>query len=538
MMRRFFHDKPCKMEMDMIPTHRKLTAVLAIGLVMGIFWGCANSREKQPSAIEQWKKLVEQSKGYSPTARDRSLEAMPKKIETMGPDVPAATSGRTLPSRKITMKMHMTDVPVLLRALARSVDLNIMINESVKGKISINVKDARWDQVFTGILNSQGLAYEWEGNIVRIVTIEDRDRNLKNLEAQEKILAKQRELETRAPMVTKIIPIDFASAEKLKDNVQKVLDAKKQDEFTGSVLVDTHTNSLIVQATPTDIERIIPMIMELDRPTPQVLIEAHIVETTTSTARELGVQWGGVYNKRAFGVSPNAISDISGVASGASVDPKAGTAINFPSGFQANTDNAAQTAGMVLGFLTQGTDGILALQLSALEEEGKLNILSSPSITTLDNAKAVIESGDEVPIPVFLSDTSNVIYKEALLSLEVTPHVIQNDALKLEIITTKNEVDFSRTVQTYPTIVAKKAETNVILFDGETTVIGGLKKNTNQDTEAGVPWLRKIPVLGYFFKSEGRSEEMQELLIFITPHILGAKPAAAAQPAAPAAGTP
>jgi type IV pilus assembly protein PilQ len=110
------------------------------------------------------------------------------------------------------------------------------------------------------------------------------------------------------------------------------------------------------------------------------------------------------------------------------------------------------------------------------------------------------------------------------LRLEVTPHVIQGDALKLDIITTKNEVDFSRTVLTYPTIVAKKASTNVILFDGQTTVIGGLKKDSSQNSEAGVPWLSKVPLIGYLFKNEGRSSEMQELLIFITPRILKARP--------------
>lgn len=508
----------------MMFSHRKKISLIAVVLCLSFAYGCANTREQQPTAIEKWKQLVENSKGYSPAARERSLQAIPKKIETVGPDAGEAQPGHRLPQRNITMKMHMTEVPVLLRALARSVDLNIMINEGVKGKISVNVKDARWDQVFTGILKSQGLDFEWEGDIVRIVTIEDRDRDLKNLETEEKILAKRRELENKAPLVTKIIPIDFASAEKLSESIEKVLSSKTQEELAGSVMVDSHTNSLIVQATPTDLQRIIPMIMELDRPTPQILIEAHIVETTNRTARELGVQWAGLYNNSDFWAAPNAADQVSGVPLGTNLDPTAGTGINFP----ADLDAAAQTGtGMFLGMITEGTSGILALQLSALEEEGKLNILSSPSITTLDNTKAVIESGDEVPIPVFLSDTSNVIYKDALLSLEVTPHVIQSDVLKLEIVTTKNEVDFTRTVQTYPTIVAKKASTNVILFDGQTTVIGGLKKNTRQDRDSGVPWLRKIPLLGYLFKNEGRSEEMQELLIFITPRILSTKPVSA-----------
>jgi len=216
------------------------------------------------------------------------------------------------------------------------------------------------------------------------------------------------------------------------------------------------------------------------------------------------------------------------VGSTGTINADAGLGINFP----ANLDSAAQTGtGMMLGLITSGTDGILAMELTALEEAGELNILSSPSITTLDNNKALIESGDEVPIPVITDDSSNVIYKEALLRLEVTPHVIQGDVLKLDIITTKNEVDFSRTVLTYPTIVAKKATTNVILFDGQTTVIGGLKKNTDQNSEAGVPWLKDLPLIGYLFKNEGRSSEMQDLLIFITPRILKSRPG-------PASGVP
>lgn len=515
------------MEMNMKSRYRKPTRIACALLTVLWLWGCAATppqpQNQNPAHdLEQWRKKAEESRGFSPTSRDRSFDLQPKKIETIGPAAKAAQAKQSLPTRKITMKMHLTDVPVLLRALARSVNLNIMINESVQGKISINVKEARWDKVFTGILNSQGLDYEWEGDIVRIITYEDRDRTLKNLEAEEKILAKRRELEVQSPLSTMIIPVDFSQAEKLKENVEKILTAKKPGEPVGSVMVDTHTNSLIVQATRTDIEQIIPMITQLDRPTPQILIEAYIVETSSNTARELGVTWGGLYanNSGDAWVAASPAEQVNGVAPGALV-PTAGSGIKFP----ANLNNATQNGtGMALGLITQGANGILALELTALEEAGKLNILSSPSITTLDNTKAVIQSGDEVPIPVQTTDTLNVLYKEALLSLEVTPHVIQDNALKLEVITTKNEVDFSRTVLTYPTIVSKKAETNVILFDGQTMVIGGLKMNTSQNSEAGVPWLSKVPLLGYLFKNNGRSEEKHELLIFITPHILKARP--------------
>lgn len=508
-----------------MPIHFKKTLAIGIILILAGTSGCANNSDTTKSAsFEEWRKMAETSRGYSPTARKRTIKKPEKKIETIAPHLSKSKSKRPLPKRKITMKMHQTEVEVLLRALSRAVDMNIMINETVQGKLSINVKDARWDQVFTGILRSQGLAYEWEGDIIRIITFEDRDRNLKNLEADSKILDKQREMELRGPLVTKIIPIDFADAEDMQKSVEKALSEKKPGEPIGSVVVDNHTNALVVQATPSDIERIVALIIELDRPTRQILIEAHIVETTNRTARELGVQWGGLYtnDSQNFFLTPNPFSASSGGV------PANDAASRFP----ANLDNASQAGtGFTLGLLSQGTHGTLALQLSALEEEGKLNILSSPSITTLDNVKALIESGDQVPIPVVEDDNVEVIYKDALLSLEVTPHVIQEDALKLEIVTTKDELDFTRSVVQYPTIITKKASTNVILFDGQTTVIGGLKKNTDQNSEAGIPWLSKIPILGYLFKNQGKQYQMEEILIFITPHILESQPeSASAEP--------
>ncbi|MEJ2155591.1 MAG: type IV pilus secretin PilQ [Desulfobacteraceae bacterium] len=500
----------------------------AIGVIVALSLsvGCASKPETKRTDFEQWKQLAKKSRGFSPASRQRTIELSPKKIETIAPGQVRRTLSRPLPDRKITMKMHEIDVAVLLRALARAVDLNIMINDSVKGRISINVQNAKWKQVFLGLLNSQSLTYEWEGDIIRIVTFEDLSRRLKNLEAEEKILTKKRELEMQAPLVTKIIPIDFSKADQLKESVEKVLSAKKPGEPIGSVMVDKHTNALIVQATPVDIARIVPLITELDRPTPQILIEAHIIETTNQTARELGIQWGGLYHNANAWITPDAATDITGITpgTGGTVNPAAGIAANFPG----NLANAAQSGtGLSLGVIGEFGDDILALQLSALEEEGKLNILSSPSITTLDNRKATIESGNEIPIQIVEDDDVEVVYKSAVLSLEVTPHVIQDNALKLEIATTKDEVGTVSTVNQYPTIITKKANTNVILFDGQTTVIGGLKKNTSQNSEAGIPLLWKIPVLGHLFKNQSRLEQMEEILIFITPHILKTRPSPA-----------
>jgi type IV pilus assembly protein PilQ len=265
----------------------------------------------------------------------------------------------------------------------------------------------------------------------------------------------------------------------------------------------------------------IALVTELDQPTAQVLIEAHIIEATSETARELGVQWGGLYkwNRQSdnYWIAPNAGNAIGVTPATEGVTPSTGWASNFP----ANLSAASITGtGFSLGMIAETANAILAAQLTALEEEGKLNILSKPSITTLDNQTAIIESGDEVPFQTVDDNKVQIEYKKAVLRLEVTPHVIEGDTLKMDIITNKDELDFTRTVSGNPTVITKKAETNVVLFDGQTTVIGGLNKQTDRDLDYGLPWLRNIPGLGYLFKGESKNRQMQELLIFITPHIL------------------
>jgi type IV pilus assembly protein PilQ len=162
---------------------------------------------------------------------------------------------------------------------------------------------------------------------------------------------------------------------------------------------------------------------------------------------------------------------------------------------------------------------LLGIQLSALETEGKLNILSSPSITTIDNQKATIESGTDVPYQTVEDGEVKIEYKKAVLSLEVVPHVIGRETLTMKIVTKKDELG-PELIPGNPTIITKSAETNVVLRNGETTVIGGLSKEKKDDTVRGVPGLKDIPLLGWFFKGTDKDSEMEDLLIFITPYIL------------------
>ena len=479
--------------------------------------GCAQQKsQKKETVFDQWRARAVESRGFSPPEQHRIID-MPE--STPRPDQTTAVKTRTekpLPDKPVTMKIHQADISVLLRALARSVGISIMVNETVSGTTSLNVVKIPWNQVFEGLLKTHGLSYRWEGELLRIMSLEDKATMVRQLEADQKIYIKQREMELSEPLLTKIIHVDYADAAKLKTNLEKFLTEADNGKILGSVLFDEHNNALIIQATRSDLERMIALVTELDQPTAQVLIEAHIIEATSETARELGVQWGGLYTGSDYWVTPNASGGI-GLTAADAVNPSSGWASNFPADISgASVDGA----GFALGMIVQSGDLLLSAQLNALEEEGKLNILSKPSITTLDNQTAIIESGDEVPFQTVDDNKVQIEYKKAVLRLEVTPHVIEGDTLKMDIITNKDELDFTRTVSGNPTVITKKAETNVVLFDGQTTVIGGLNKQTDRNLDYGIPWLRNIPGLGYLFKGDSKNRQMQELLIFITPHIL------------------
>ncbi len=341
------------------------------------------------------------------------------------------------------------------------------------------------------------------------------------------------------------MPVDYASPKDLKDNLETFLTREKDGKTSrGSVKVDSHTNSLIIQAIRDDLTKMIPIIKRLDKPTPQILIKAHIVEATKDAARRLGVQWGGGYTgglgSRSMWVTPGG-TNTTGTAP---FDPIAGgynpLGVGGPGGDIGSYGLSGQGLGLnfpgtaisnatgygALGLL-YGTIGgnILELQLNALQTDGKVNILSSPSITTLDNQKAYTESGERVPYETTTtsggSTTTNINWEDAVLRLEITPHVIDDVHLKMAINVKKNEVDLTRTTKSgYPFIIKKQTETNLIVRNEETIVISGLSKQRITHSDEGLPWVKDVPVLGWLFKGDNKSNSMEELLVFITPKIL------------------
>ena len=437
-------------------------------------------------------------------------------LELHGPDVLPSAAERQLPTQ-IVRDLSVapgTDVTVVLRMLARLGDQDILIGQNVKGPISLHLTSIPWDQGFRGVLAAAGLTYQWEGEILRVMTLDDmkHDLEMQKLEHEQRtVLAEQQKID---PLGMKVVKIKYASVTELAKSLQDLLSrtfAAERPVIRGSVTVAEESNTLIIHAINDDMDKMMALVERLDRPKPQVLIQASIVEANQNTARELGIQWGlsysGIEGDKVYAVAP-------GTGAGGTY------AANFPATLKDN-------AGMSIGFLGAefGGGALLEMQLSALQEDGQIRILSNPSITTLDNETAHIESGEERAYRK-TTGTGNeldvsIAWKKAVLKLEVTPHVIDRDHLKMEITATKDSFDETKPESTgeFP-VNTKNAKTTVLIRNGETTVIGGLTQETEVEREFGIPVLKDIPLLGYLFRGSQKSSEFDETLIFITPQIL------------------
>ncbi len=485
-------------------------------MALTFLFGCASGlkSEKKDAFFEKWSTLAENSQGHSPAAKPKEINASEilKKKEISSSQFDEAGMIK-LPDQIINLSMRQADLKAVLRAMAKSVGVNILVKNELKGEISVDFRDVPWDKAFTGLLRTYGLSYIWEDNIIRVMTIEDVELELKRK-------VQLRDIQWVEPLLEPVvINIDYADPKKLADTLQELLTKDKEGKPRGSVKLSEHSNALVISAMRDDLSRILPIIEKLDKPTPQILIKANIVETTKGVARDLGIIWGG-YKKSPNG-NDNLIITGGGVAPMGSLGGES-MGVNFPA------VNVTTDVGASLGLLFGKIGGnLLEVQLQALQQDNKLNIISSPSITTLDNQTAYTENGERVPFVVLTTasgggaPTQTTQFENVVMRLEITPHVIDGKNLKMKILVKKDEVDTTRKSSLGdPYIIKKETKTDLIVQDGETIVISGLTKQTQKTYGNGVPWLKDIPVLGWAFKSDGSNDNMEEVLIFITPHIL------------------
>jgi type IV pilus assembly protein PilQ len=490
------------------------------------FFGCAdglNSEKKDPF-FEKWTTLAENSQGHSPSAEPKKINVstltakQAPSTSLVGPEM------KKLPAERINLTMRQAELKTVLRAMAKSVNLNILVKNELKGEINVDFRGVPWDKAFTGLLRTYGLSYIWEGNIIRVMTIDDVQQDF-NRKVQ------LRDIQWVEPLLEPVvISIDYADPKKLAETIQDFLTKDKDGKPRGSVKIDEHSNSLVISATHDDLTRILPIIEKLDKPTPQIIIKCNIVQTTKGVARDLGIMWGGYNKSSKISGNDDLIVTGGGTTVGGVLTPTANGAlgiggVSLGANFQANnlTPTAAGSLGLLFG---QIGGNLLEVQLQALQSDNKLNILSSPSITTLDNQKAFTENGQRVPFVTLSSTggstpTQTTTFQDVVLRLEITPHVIDGKNLKMTILVKKDDVDTTRKDSLGdPYIIKKQTETVLIVKDGETIVISGLTSQTKSASGNGVPWLKDIPILGWAFKSDSKSDSMEEVLIFITPHIL------------------
>ncbi|MCX5838919.1 MAG: type IV pilus secretin PilQ [Deltaproteobacteria bacterium] len=443
----------------------------------------------------------------------------------------AGDAGKEKKAARISIDIQNALIESVFRLLSEQGGVSIVYDDDVKktGPLTLNLRDVTWEEALDIILKMKNYEKIKKDNVITVMTAE-------NLAKQQILERNRRDVE---PQVTKVISVNYASAAGLKENLQEFL-KDKDGKLRGSVRVDEHSNSLIIQALPDDIRRIIPIIEKIDKPTSQIQIKANIVETTKDMARSLGIQWGGVLGRNIgdYGmyVTPGGVGGSTtppGSALAGSYAPAYGSpgvggqgmGVNFPA--SGMTASASGTLGLIFGTIG---GNMLELQLSALQKDNKLNILSSPSITTMDNQLAYTENGLKVPYVTTEtsggSTTRTVKFETVVLRLEITPHVIDGKNMKMKILVSKDEVDTTRVVEGNPFIIKKKTETNLIVQDGETIVISGLTKQSNTLGDTGIPLFKDVPILGWLFKSETKNTGMEEVLIFITPSIM--KPSAVA----------
>jgi type IV pilus assembly protein PilQ len=466
-------------------------------------------------------------------------------VRPLPKEQPAAAAGlgpKEYKGERLTLKFQDIEIRPLLQLLADFTGNNIVVSDSVQGRMSLRLENVPWDQAMDLILTTKGLSQRKNGNVIFVApTAEIAAREKAEMEAL-------KQTEDLTPLVSEFMQVNYAKAA----DIARLLNpyyrpagatgapmpaptptganaAARPLGFLsprGTLTVDERTNTLLIKDTPESLDKIRDLVKKLDTPIKQVLIESRIVIATDDFSRELGLKWGvtGVFNG-----SGNPVF-LSGNATGT-----AGMVNNYAGGnapgvpaldnrFNVNMPAGSFTSKPVtggLGLAVLGSNVLVDLELQALQVEGKGEIVSSPRVITANGQKAVIKQGKEIP---YLQQTSsgatNIAFKEAVLATDVTPQITPNNNVIMEIKVQKDEPDWTRSVNGVPPIDKREVETRVQVKNGETVVLGGIYEISSADQINKIPFLGDLPLLGNLFKTNGTKNNKFELIIFVTPRII------------------
>ncbi|MDX2054706.1 MAG: type IV pilus secretin PilQ [Polyangiaceae bacterium] len=442
----------------------------------------------------------------------------PEQAGSLTPTVLGQADGGA--GRRIDLDLKDADIHNVLRLLADVGRVNIVTADNVTGSVTIRMRNVPWKQALDVVLQAKALGMVERGNMVRVAPLAD-------LEKEREMEVARRSQEVRlAPLETRLIPVSYATADDVQQRVSPLLSER------GSVAVDGRTNILIVRDLSGNLDQIEQLTRELDTQTPQVLVEARIVEATSRYIKDVGIQWGGDLTFSPATANPTGLvfPNSVGIAGGASDGntPTAGlspfqSSVTNPN-FAVNLPAAVGTgSGGALGLTFGSIDNTinLGLRLSAAESSGMLRILSSPRILTLDNNEARISQGTLIPFSQVSAQGVQTTFQEAKLQLLVTPHVTADGSVSMKVKINRDEPDFNQTsARGDPTVLKREAETELLVPDGHTAVIGGIYTRNSGRSADQVPFFGDIPLVGLLFQRRRASDQRQELVIFLTPRIV------------------
>jgi type IV pilus assembly protein PilQ len=390
---------------------------------------------------------------------------------------------------KLTLNFQNITAREALSVIADFTNLNIVISDTVAGNLTLRLKDVPWDQALDIILQAKGLDKRINGNVMQVAPREE-------LATKEKIdLTANQDIANLEPLRTESFQLNYTKGEDiaalLTNEKQKILSKR------GSAVVDSRTNTIFIQDTPSGLDEARKIIKQLDVPVRQVVIEARFVEAFESFSRTLGGKLNSTNNPI---VTPTAYNPGTGIATGS---------VNLP----------GEGGGGVLGLVFTAANGkALNLELTASQIDGKSKSIASPRVLTADSTPALIEAGTEIPYATVSAAGTNIQFKPAKLTLKVTPKVTPDDKVNMKV--TLNQDTVGATYGGVPSINTKKVDTQVLVENGGTLVIGGVYTQNETEAKNSVPLLADIPLLGWFFKNETKSADKRELLVFITPRIM------------------
>ncbi len=448
----------------------------------------------------------------------------------------------TFSGDRLTLNFQDIEVRAVLQLLADFTGLNLVASDSVKGNVTLRLKNVPWDQALDIILKSKGLTMRQKGNVIMIGPTEE------VMAREEQELAATQKIEELVPLRTENIQINYAKATdiakllasqqmqvaKVSGNLQQGGAQAEEEEETqargllssrGSVTADERTNTLLVQDTADKLEQVRLLVARLDVPMRQVMIESRVVIASDNFARELGVRFGA--NRLQVNENKGNFNEIYGGRPGTlSGEDYWGTTIDnlkdeptVPLMVDLPATNPTSAINFLIGKIGSY---LLQLELTAMQQEGRGEIISNPRVITSDKQKAEIEVGQQVPIvtPGTQNEPPTVKYQDATLKLTVTPHITPDNRILMALKVTKNEADEALKVDGNPYINKRAVETNVLVDNGETVVLGGVFERSRFTSKEQVPWLGNLPIVGNLFKNDARKETNNELLIFVTPRIL------------------